>query len=117
MVDSFVETHATLKKTKYFLNIPQEDKSLDDRLKEKVTDGSTWLVLQLGFDPTATDQTELVASQYAAGLWEQINAQDKTKDTRNMQEAKENLIRLRVNENKRTFPSTSFEDSIDPIFI
>jgi len=109
------ETHATLKLTKFFLNISQSDNRLNDRLKEFVAKGSTWLELSLGFFPTISEQTQLVASQYAAGLWEQTNAQDKSKDTKNMLEAKENLEKLRRNTNARTFPSTAYEDEIQPI--
>lgn len=109
------ETHATLNSTKGFLNFNLADNTKDDRLKDVVAKGSAWLVLQLGFDPTPTAQTQLVASQYAAGLWEQANAQDKTKETQNMIEAKTNLEELRRLLSVRTFPSTKYADEIDPV--
>lgn len=105
--------HATLKTTKYFLNRSQADNSLDDRLKPICTEASIWFEIQLGFSITATTGTDLIASQYAAGLWEQINAQDKSKDTKNMIEAKSNMQEFLVQYNKRTFPSTDYESEFN----
>lgn len=111
-----VETHATLKSTKYFLNKNQSDLSIDDRLKaEFVPAGSIWLELELGYSPTKTSTTEMIASKYAAGLWQQTNAMDKSKETQYMIDAKADLVLLKRNLNIRTFPSTSYDSEIPSI--
>lgn len=90
--------HATLKLVKFYLNEPQESKSLDDRLKAFLSPADEWLERGLrSVKPvpvTVTPDTQAIASQYAAGLWQQINMQDKSKTPANITRAEIELQKM-----------------------
>lgn len=84
--------HATLKMTKFFLNKPQEDKSIDDRLEAFLTVGSEWFEDRVRFvagsTPIAvTTRSTQIASRKAAGEWELANQQDRAKTPVNLKQA------------------------------
>lgn len=90
--------HATLPLMKFFLNIQQADPSLDDRLKAFLSPADEWLERGLrSAKPVpvpVTPDTQSVASQYAAGLWEQINSMDKSKTPANIARAEIELQKM-----------------------
>ncbi|MBI5697876.1 MAG: hypothetical protein HZC29_05200 [Thaumarchaeota archaeon] len=91
-------SHATLKSMKFFLNEAQENNTLDDRLKAFLSPADEWLERGLRrvkpLPISVTPDTVAVASQYAAGLWEQINQLDKTKNPANITAAERELQKM-----------------------
>lgn len=90
--------HSTLKLIKFYLNEPQENKNLEDRLKAFMSPADEWLERGLRkvkpLPITVTPDTQAIASQYAAGLWEQINSQDKSKIPGNIKLAEAELQKM-----------------------
>jgi len=108
--------HATLALTKFFLNEPQENTQLDDRLNAFLSPADEWLERGLRrIKPVpieVTPDTQSVASQYAAGLWEQINSQDKSNTPANITRAEIELQKMI--EGPFTAGKTSFVAGDDP---
>lgn len=87
--------HATLIKTKFFLNKSQSDNTLDDRLADYLLSANEWFergIRKMATTPyPVSDDTTAIASQYAAGLWEQTNSMDKSKTPANIRLAETEL--------------------------